>query len=183
MVLNFGSSGHIVATLNVSWVLIHTQPCASLRLNNLTITAFLCLCEYWHASSWVCQSIWPLGTAILIHSLYLSPTHAQAQTHTHTDRYTKNTVPMCSHTVGDSVECFHGSIDSFEQVFGFVSGCFNSALQRGHVISILCSHTHTHTHTMIIMMLWFEVKLLKRNREACCLSLTALKCFKIKQKL
>lgn len=82
-------------------------------------------------------------------SLYLSPTHI----HSHT-------VYLYSHTIGDSVERCYGSVDSFEQVFGFVSRSFNSALEPGHPICILYKHTQTHTQVNDDGLIWSQGSLL-----------------------
>lgn len=70
-----------------------------------------------------------IHTLISIHSL--PRTHTRALT-----------VPWCSRTIGDGVERCYGSIDGLEQVFGFVSRSFNSALEPGHVICIRYTQTH-----------------------------------------
>ncbi len=80
--------------------------------------------------------------------LYLPLTCTHTHTHPHTHSCTHiHAVYLRSRTIGDCVESFHGSVDSFQQVFGPVSRRFNSALQCGHTVFILYTHTGTHTYT------------------------------------
>lgn len=70
---------------------IQTQTCVTLQFSNFAIAAVhfrVRICEYWHVSSWVYPSNWPLSTHWYWSTLSLSfahtCVHAQPPPHTHT---------------------------------------------------------------------------------------------------
>lgn len=73
-------------------VSIQTQRCVTLQFSNFAIAAVhfrVRICEYWHVSSWVYPSNWPLSTHWYWSTLSLSFAHTcvcmHSPTHTHND--------------------------------------------------------------------------------------------------